>query len=444
MRAGVSENRRERRRVTKIVIISGQHASQDPRAVKEADVLHAAGLRVEMLGVWSEPSLAKADQRLLDGRGWTYTPVVDCRAGVMGPWPRFRARVAGRLARDAYRRLGIQSPALLGPAAQALLAAARERDAALTIGHKEIGLWACCRLMDEGRRAGVDFEDWYSEDLLPDGRVSRPVAWLRRMEQRALSLAPYRMCASHAMSRALAEAYQCAPPDVMWNVFPWADRKTLDGKRLDRRDSAMPSICWHSKTLGPGRGLEDLIAALPRLQVAVEVHLRGNASNDYVQQLLRPLAPELRARVFVHPPAAPGELLSRVAEHDIGLAAEQTYCRSRELTITYKLCQYPIAGLAVVASDTPGQREGAEQIPGGIVLYSSGSPESLADALRPWLLSADALATAKAAALRAAEHSFCLERQATGIVEAVERALSHDPDRDAASRARPISEHAAP
>jgi len=54
------------------------------------------------------------------------------------------------------------------------------------------------------------------------------------------------------------------------------------------------------------------------------------------------------------------DLLSRIAEHDIGFAGEMPHCRSRDLTVTNKILQYLLAGLAVVASGTAGQRRGNE------------------------------------------------------------------------------------
>ena len=64
------------------------------------------------------------------------------------------------------------------------------------------------------------------------------------------------------------------------------------------------------------------------------------------------------------------ELLSRIAEHDIGYAGELGEPPSRNLTITNKFFQYLQAGLAVVASDTAGQKEVADQAAEGIKIFS--------------------------------------------------------------------------
>src|SRR5262249_34952353 len=95
----------------------------------------------------------------------------------------------------------------------------------------------------------------------------------------------------------------------------------------------------------------------------------------------------------------------------------------RDLTVTNKLLQYLLAGLAVVASDTAGQREVAEQVGDGVLLYPSGEPRSLAAQLNALLASSERLAEAKAAALSAAEKTFCWERQEGVLVDGLADAL---------------------
>jgi hypothetical protein len=125
----------------------------------------------------------------------------------------------------------------------------------------------------------------------------------------------------------------------------------------------------------------------------------------------------------VHALVSNTELLSRITEHDIGFAGETTLIRSRDLTVTNKILHYLLAGLAVVASETAGQREVAVQAPGGVFLYPSGDAPALAARLNTLLGSADALMRAKSAALAAAEETFCWERQEKALMESIHRAL---------------------
>ena len=118
-------------------------------------------------------------------------------------------------------------------------------------------------------------------------------------------------------------------------------------------------------------------------------------------------------------------LFRSIAEHDIGFAGEMKYCRSRDLTVTNKILQYLLAGLAVVASDTAGQLEVAANASGAVAIYPSGNVQALADALNGFLSHPDRLADAKSKALRAAEHTFCWEKNANLLVEEACRALTH-------------------
>jgi glycosyltransferase involved in cell wall biosynthesis len=266
-------------------------------------------------------------------------------------------------------------------------------------------------------------EDWFSEDLTPVARRQRPVKLLRSLEQGVLKRGAHSTCTSRAMSEALAKEYDCHPPTVIYNAFPWADRQKLDGLFKDRKNRSVPTIHWYSQTLGHGRGLEDLFAALPHVQYPLEIHLRGKPVSGFREWLQERLPENWRSRVFVHDLVSNDELLSRIAEHDIGFAGEQKNSRSRDLTVTNKILHYLLAGLAVVASDTAGQKEIAEQAASAVFVYPSGDSQKLAEQLNLLLGSSERLRAAKAAALRAAEEKLCWEKEASRLVSAIQRII---------------------
>ena len=116
------------------------------------------------------------------------------------------------------------------------------------------------------------------------------------------------------------------------------------------------------------------------------------------------------------------QLLSRIVEHDVGFAGEMKYCPNKELTVSNKILHYLLGGLAVVASDTAGQLEIARQASEAVLLYPSGDARALADVLNSLLASRERLRLAKAAALAAAQNTFCWERQEGALLDAVTRA----------------------
>jgi glycosyltransferase involved in cell wall biosynthesis len=336
--------------------------------------------------------------------------------GTMGR--RVRVRIGGTL----IRTLGVESHWQLGAGTE-LLRHAKKAQADYYIAHLEPAAWVGAQLLSAGLQVGVDMEDWYSEDLLPEARKSRPIRLLREVEHKLLTDGAHATCPSAAMSRVLREEFGCAAPLTVYNVDLWGGRETIDGLSLDRISRTRPSIHWFSQTLGRGRGLEDLLAALPLVKYEAEVHLRGHPADGFLKWLALAVPEKWRGRIFVHGLVSENELLSRVAEHDIGFAGEMKYCRSRDLTVTNKILQYLLAGLAVLASDTTGQREVATQAPGAVSLYASGDFVALAAHVNALLASPEHLSGAKTAALRAAERTFCWERQEKKVVEAVSHAL---------------------
>jgi glycosyltransferase involved in cell wall biosynthesis len=409
---------------SRIVLISGNSLCHNPRVLKAATTLKRHGYDVHVLGAWLEADLKTRDQAMLAQASFRFEPVFDATLpGFENIAAHTLRRARRKVANAMYGLTGWQSRDQLGYSVGRLLARAQALKANLYIAHSEPALYVAWRLMQDGRRAGVDMEDWYSEDLPVDVRAQRPLDLLRRLESELLVKGACATCPSRAMSEALAAAYGGKPPAVVYNAFQAAERAAVDGLRKDRRDGTVPSIYWFSQTLGPGRGLEDLIAALPFLDRDVEIHLRGRAAPGMAEWIRSQVPARWRARLFLHPPAPNEELLSRLAEHDIGFAGEQPYCRSRELTVTNKILHCLLGGLAVVASDTAGQREVAMQASGAVTLYEPGNPAALAQALRTLIDSPDALARAKAAALQAAERVFCWERQEQVLLRTMQETL---------------------
>jgi glycosyltransferase involved in cell wall biosynthesis len=409
---------------SRIVLISGNSLCHNPRVMKAATALARHGYDVHVLGAWLEADLKARDRAMLAQAPFRFEAVFDATLPGFQNIAAHTLRRARRKAANVIHGLtGWQSRDRLGYGVGRLLARAQALRADLYIAHSEPALYVAWRLMQGGRRAGVDMEDWYCEDFPADTRAQRPLDLLRRLERELLVKAAYATCPSRAMSEALAAAYGGKPPAVVYNAFSTTERATIDGLRKDRRDGTVPSIYWFSQTLGPGRGLEDLIAALPLFDRDVEIHLRGRAAPGMAEWIGSQVPVRWRARLFLHPLAPNEELLSRLTEHDIGFAGEQPYCRSRELTVTNKILHYLLGGLAVVASDTAGQREVAVQAGGAVTLYEPGNPAALAQALRTLIDSPEALARAKAAALQAAERVFCWERLEQVLLRTIQETL---------------------
>ena len=116
-------------------------------------------------------------------------------------------------------------------------------------------------------------------------------------------------------------------------------------------------------------------------------------------------------------------MLSRAAEHEIGLALEPGDTPNNRLTVSNKLFTYLMAGCAVVASDTEGQRSVMTTCADAGVLYQPGDVRALATHLNAWLARPDLLARARASALEAARLRWNAEVESRALVNAVLRVL---------------------
>ena len=407
--------------MTKILILIHGHLCNAPRPQKEADSLAKAGHDVTVRGFWFSPDLIERDRVLMRNQNWKFEPVLDFQPAYR--LNNLRVRLKSRIAKEQYRYLEWFTPELLNYGVKPMLRAARQAEADLTIVHFEGGLWIGKQLIKEGFRVGVDFEDWFSKDLLAESRSFRPINQLETLEETLIQKCRYCLTTSSAMAESMAKFYKASAPIVVYNSFPFNERALIDATVKDRKNLNIPSLHWFSQTIGPGRGLETLFQALPKLARPVEIHLRGNYPKSAREWLEPQIPQQYRQHCFIHPTVPTSELLSRIAEHDIGLALETPNIVSRDLTVTNKLFQYIQAGLAVVATDTKGQTEVISQMPDCGQLIANNSVVALVEALNELITVPQRLAAAKAAALVAAKN-MSWETQERKIQLAVDKALT--------------------
>jgi glycosyltransferase involved in cell wall biosynthesis len=414
-----------------VALASGDHICSTPRVVKEADALSDAGCKVHVLGGAYAADLKQRDLSLAEGRDWEFRHVYDLTGSAAGRiWLKVRRKFGLLLWSKARLANSWQIFYGTGDIARAVA----RLDADLTIIHWETALPAGIAQLKRGKAVGIDLEDWFSEDLLPSARAGRPIAMLAAMEKQLLSDGVHSTCTSEAMAGALVERYQCRRPLPIRNVFPSAERNQIDAEwkdrtglssrnsaRSPRSETAPVSIFWYSQTIGPGRGLEELFHAAALLRGNFEIHLRGDV-RGYETWFDGIVAPQVQPRVHLHQLVSNEELLSRIAEHDVGFAGERAEPPSRDLTITNKFFQYLQGGLAVVASETAGQKEAAQAAGGAVMLHKQGDTPALAANLQRLINDRSHLNAMRAASWEAGER-LGWENEAPKLVESVERAL---------------------
>jgi glycosyltransferase involved in cell wall biosynthesis len=407
----------------RICIVTPGYLSSTPRVVREADALSAAGYDVRVAFTQGQLESHRAfDTALAAGRPWR-TSVYHWSDQHPGErWAFLRTGVRHRLAQAAP----MSALPIAGVAERAegriypelrRIAAAEPAD--LFIGHYPVGLAAASHAARRyGARLGYDVEDLYSETFAEGPGWAKPKARILRLETRYVPDCAHITAVSRPVAAAFAERFGRAAVPIH-NCHPWTDRDRADGAVRERRGEAM-SLFWFSQTVGLDRGLQDAIRAVGLMRSPAQVHLRG-AVDDHTRAALAGLASScgVAGSLHFHPPCSPDELLSRAMEHDVGLALETEASLNRRLTVTNKLFLYLTAGLAVAATDLPGQRDVLSTCAEAGELHAPGRVEQLAAHLDEWARDPARLRRARAAALEAARTRWNAEAEGRRLVESV-------------------------
>lgn len=411
----------------RICLITPGHLSTNPRLVKEADALAAAGYAVQTIAADYLRWARTADEEFVL-RPWSVVEKV--RFGPLGPrslWLKQGLRL--RLARQAVRA-GFTNDALLTaawhPAACELAAAAAKVEADLYIAHYPAALpaaAAAARL--HGARYAFDAEDFHPGDP-PEGPAHELTRRLTRaIEGRYLPGAAYVTAASPDIADAYAREYAIATPKTILNVFPLGDAPAAASAAGTAAPG--PSVYWFSQTIGPDRGLECALQAIARSRSRPHFYVRGQFAAGYRERLTG-LAKSLGCadRLHVLAPEAPSQMVRLAAQYDVGLASEIGHTPNRKIALTNKLFTYLLAGLPVMISDTPAQARFAAEAPSCLRLYPCDEPQSLARELDMLLLDPAALAAARAAAFELGRTRYNWETESLKLIELVGEALSRD------------------
>jgi glycosyltransferase involved in cell wall biosynthesis len=400
----------------RILILTNGPLARNPRVVKEASALGAAGHDVTVLTVRNHVPSEILDDALLAGAPFRRVTVDLLPGHDAGRVAVFGRRLFLWANRKLAKFTSLANIHSLGPALS-LRRAAWGIPTDLTIVHNEIAHWVGTKLLAAGRRVAADIEDWHSEDLLPEARHQRPLGALRQMERTLLHHAVYTTTTSNALADALHARYGGSRPEVITNSFPLPPPPTLD------RVGQPPAFFWFSQTLGPGRGLEPFVAAWTLMRKPSRLVLLGESAAVFQRELLAQISPAKQSLVEFLALVPAAELPSVIARYDIGLALELSKIPNRDLTITNKILQYLGCGLAVVASDTQGQQEVLSKLPAAGIIVTLDNPTTMAGQLDALLTDQAALLRRRQAARQLAASNYCWEREAPHLLSLVDRAF---------------------
>ena len=358
--------------------------SINPRLVKEADALVEAGHQVHVLCAHTVSWADEADKSLLSTRKWTCSYVGGQPRSLVHGWTRLR-HAAFRRCLGAWKAGDGLADRALCRVTPELLAEASRCEADLYVAHYTGALAAAVQAAKKNRcLVAFDAEDFESGYYHNDRGPEAIDLFIERVERKYLPACCYVTAASPGIAAAYRTKYSIPMPTSILNVFSLAERP----QQFRVTDSKGPMrLYWFSQTVGLGRGLEDVIRAMGKLRdCEIELHLRGLTRPDHWRHL-RDLAASngLHSRAIVlHAPAPPSEMIRAAAEFDVGLALEQPVSLNRDLCLTNKIFSYLLAGNAIAATSTTGQRPIIEATGRAGFLYEPGDVDALANGLRDW------------------------------------------------------------
>jgi len=379
--------------------------------LKAADAFHAAGYDVRVVSTRTAGWTTAADEAIAASRRWTWRVVNYDRAEATTTWLRSGAR---HKAARAFANLVTSVPLSVATHAYArvhreLVDAILETPADLIYGGTT---GAIAAVAEAGRQSGttfaIDFEDYHcaEHEPSPGGTLSNTLGGL--VMRWSADGAAFVTAGSAAIADACRSDLGIAAIPIN-NVFPLPST----APEITTRDPHAPfAVYWFSQTIGANRGLEDVVHALGLTRRSASFTLRGCPVPGYFEELralAADVAPRLDVRVVA--PTSPASMVDECRMFDLGVSAEQGHIRNRQLNLPNKATTYPLAGVPVVLTDTPGQRPLAVDLGCGALVFAPGDRDSLARQILLLMNDASAHTKAREASWRAAHMRWHWEHE---------------------------------
>lgn len=369
----------------KACFVTPAHLASNPRLVKAADALSAEGHQVHVIHARYYPRLDSDDGTILRESKWSHTQV-ELTTGFEAGWRKLRRKLLHRLRSESLTPSPRVASWMFHAGIDLLGRAARSTSADVYIGHNLAGLAAAgTAATSNNARLAFDAEDFHRAETTEVETSSSAQKLVRTLEENWISKCDVMTAASPLIAEAYADVIHLkAKVETVLNVFPknMAPPKPANGAASE--DPAR--LYWFSQTIGPGRGLEQLIAILAMTSFPCSLHLRGFVSEDYRRELTD-FAKNcgFSGRIEWLSFAPPGEMVRLAADYDLGLSLEQSTPLNRDLCLTNKIFTYLLAGIPVAMTPTRAQRALGTTLGEACLLLEDDNIEQSARTLNDWL-----------------------------------------------------------
>jgi glycosyltransferase involved in cell wall biosynthesis len=408
--------------MSRIALLGPNQLASNPRLVRNADALAAAGHEVTVIYPDHLVRFRGNDAALAAGARWRCRPVDLC----LTPVARLRARFARLRRRVAAGRAPASSSdfrlerayGYFGPELAAAAIATRPE---LVIAQQQMTVAPAARAAAaSGARFAADIED-----LVADCE-DEPVALVREIERRGFPRAAFLATMSEAAADRIVELHRpAARPLVLHNCVALAERAGLPSPEARPPGDSL-RLYWFGQTIGPHACAEAILRAIPQLRRPAQLTLRGaNPQADYLRRL-QTLAASLGLgdALRIEPGAPPGEMVRLAGEHHVCLGTQPGRQLFHQLAIGNKVFTGLMAGCVVALTDTLAHRRLLAEHDGWAFTFGDNDPGLLAAGLNRLFADPSALAGARRRAWDLGTNAYNWERESGRLVDSVAAALA--------------------
>ncbi len=419
----------------KICIVTTRHISYNPRVLKEADALDAAGYEVVVVTIRNNEWQATFDDELMAQRKWTLRTVKFRRerSEERRYWLYLSLKQRLFLVLSKITLRGGVAERVIEKGFDGLRMLARAERADLYIAHHTEALGAAYAAAKYNKaRLGFDAEDFHS-GMDNDPWVNGVLAHL---EAKYLPFCQYLTAASKGIGEAYHGRHGIPMPLVILNVFP------LENLPVGKPGNPV-RFYWASQVIGPNRGIEVLLEAARRISTGTgssvgddrdggrgsdgngggagradfEIHLRGQLHSEAYKDKMKQICGDggLWERIFLHEPILAARLIGDANQYDVGLVLEAATSVNRNVCVANKVFSYLMSRLFIIGTDTYGQKDIFTHFPDAVRMVRMDNVEDLAEAMSYCLTDEGRLLLGKQAAGRAAEGSYNWEMESTKL-----------------------------
>lgn len=285
------------------------------------------------------------------------------------------ARFAQQISRYLYRMLGIRSLRTISIVAPRFRKQLLAEKFDLIVGHSIDLLPIMCEL-GRARGAKLVFDSMEFHSDMGEGQSGLNRRAIREIEAAYLPQCDLIFASSSEVAQAIEEHYGTKPVVPFYNAAP------VTNGLLSRLNDGRLHLYWRNATVGMSqRGLEDILEALTLLSDDIVLNIQGHPGSKMSMLRRRVSDLGIERRVVFHDAFRTGAAVRAASQYSIGLCPERDTCINQRLTVSNKIFDYLMAGLAVVSSNLPGLASIIADSGAG-VLYRAGDARELAEKIK--------------------------------------------------------------